>query len=555
MPAYTLPKPVKPKKMKPKQVLLAASGDLRESANRVCWAAQAELEAALRKAVEACGYELVRIHTYDEKVGHGFIDSQKAGMRAFADVDPDAKLIVAEAVWQYSHHVLPGLISHRGPILTVANWSGQWPGLVGMLNLNGSLTAAGVKYSTLWGEDFDDPAFLKKLATWLKTGKVTHKLDHVTPLGKVKIPPAERKLGEALAAQLQREKAILGVFDEGCMGMYNAIIPDRLLNPTGVYKERLSQSALYYATTQIPDDEARAAYAWLRRAGMKFDFGTDEATELTERQVLTQCTMYIATLRIADEFGCDCVGIQYQQGLKDCLPASDLVEGMLNNTDRPPVRAAGDGRELYAGEPLPHFNEADECIGLDALLTYRVHKTMGQPVESTLHDIRWGDWDRSGTTKEYVWVFEISGSVPPAHLVDGWAGASGERQPPMYFRLGGSTIKGVSRPGEIVWSRIYIENNRLNMDVGRAGVIELPEAETQRRWEATTSQWPIMHAVTYGMSRDQLMAKHKANHIHVAYARDAAGADKALLAKAAMAQALGMQVNLCGTRKGGKGWR
>ena len=66
----------------------------------------------------------------------------------------------------------------------------------------------------------------------------------------------ERKLGEALAEQLQRDKAIMGVFDEGCMGMFNAIIPDELLNPTGVYKERLSQSALYYETTQVSDDEA-----------------------------------------------------------------------------------------------------------------------------------------------------------------------------------------------------------------------------------------------------------------------------------------------------------
>ena len=40
----------------------------------------------------------------------------------------------------------------------------------------------------------------------------------------------------------------MGVFDEGCMGMFNAIIPDSLLNPTGVFKERLSQSALYYAS-------------------------------------------------------------------------------------------------------------------------------------------------------------------------------------------------------------------------------------------------------------------------------------------------------------------
>jgi hypothetical protein len=36
----------------------------------------------------------------------------------------------------------------------------------------------------------------------------------------------------------------MGIFDEGCMGMYNAIIDDELLNPAGIFKERLSQSAL-----------------------------------------------------------------------------------------------------------------------------------------------------------------------------------------------------------------------------------------------------------------------------------------------------------------------
>src|SRR5690606_13578070 len=201
-------------------------------------------------------------------------------------------------------------------ICTVANWSGTWPGLVGMLNLNGSLTKAGVKYSTLWSEDFSDPGFLKKLKTWLDTGKVRHKLDHVVPFREVQVGGKERRLGEALAEQLQRNKAIMGVFDEGCMGMFNAIIPDHLLNPTGVYKERLSQSALAYTTSTISDDEARAVYQWYLDKGMTFNFGPNEETDLTERQVLLQCKMYIAAMRIADEFGCHTIGIQYQQGLK-----------------------------------------------------------------------------------------------------------------------------------------------------------------------------------------------------------------------------------------------
>jgi hypothetical protein len=74
----------------------------------------------------------------------------------------------------------------------------------------------------------------------------------------------------------------------------------------------------------------------------------------------------------------------------------------------------------------------------------------------------------------------------------------------------------------------------------------LPREETERRWRITTPQWPIMHAVTYGVSRDQMMAKHKANHVLVAYAPDQAGAKQALAAKAACFADLGLDVNYCG---------
>ena len=61
-----------------------------------------------------------------------------------------------------------------------------------------------------------------------------------------------RALGGELAQSLTERQAILGIFDEGCMGMYNAIIDDELLNPTGIYKERLSQSALYAGMRRSP---------------------------------------------------------------------------------------------------------------------------------------------------------------------------------------------------------------------------------------------------------------------------------------------------------------
>ena len=49
-----------------------------------------------------------------------------------------------------------------------------------------------------------------------------------------------------------------------------------------------------------------------------------------------------------------------------------------------------------------------------------------------------------------------------------------------------------------------------------------------------------------GVTRDQFMARHKANHVQVAYAPSGETADLALAAKAATFDALGVSVHLCG---------
>ena len=543
---YEVPSIDRAEKIGEKEVILVASGDLRLSANQNCWPAQKAMEEKLAAVFAGEGYTLRRGHPYDPEEGHGFIASQRQGMDIFKEIDPGAPLVVAEAVWQYSHHVLAGLRSHQGPILTVANWSGEWPGLVGLLNLNGSLAKAGVPYSTIWSKGFEDDFFRRGIRQWLAEGQIDHDTGHCRPLDPAALPAGEAELGRRLAEHLRWNKAILGVFDEGCMGMYNAIIDDELLNPAGVYKERLSQSALVAAMREVGDEKAQAAHAWLDDRGVTFVTGSDEATELTDAQILEQLKMYIAAMRIAYDFGCDAIGIQYQQGLKDMVPASDLAEGLLNNVERPPVYHAETGEELYPGQPLPHFNEVDEGAGLDALVTNRVWTAAGLDPATTLHDLRWGEHYRGDGVDDFVWVFEISGAAPASHFIDGYAGARSERQPPMYFRLGGGTLKGISKPGEIVWSRVYVLDDALHCDIGRGTVVELPLAETERRWQATTPQWPIMHAVLHGVTRDQMMARHKSNHLNVAYAPDAATADRVLAAKAAMFDTMGLHVHLCG---------
>lgn len=537
---YILPTPLERPAAAARTVYTVASGDLRPAANSICWPAQQRLEEDLTAAVERLGWKVERGHPVDPEKGHGFVDSQRAGIEVFRHIPLDVPLVVVEGVWQYSHHVLAGLRDHTGPVLLVANWDGEFPGLVGLLNLTASLTKAGVAHSVLWSEHFTDDWALGKLQEWLDTGAVQHDLSHVHDPGD--LPACEEvELGEALARQLREEKAIIGVFDEGCMGMYNAIIDDELLNPLGIYKERLSQSALVAEMGRVTDDEAQSVRRWLDDAGLDFRTGTDEVTELTDAQVTSQLRMYVAALRIADDFGLDAVGIQYQQGLKDVVPASDLAEGLLNDMSRPPVRSRDGARELYPGAPLPHFNEVDEGVAVDAVVTNRVWTAMGLDPATTLHDIRWGA-EHDG---RFVWVFEISGSVPASHN-GGYDRSWSMRQPPMFFPLGGGTLSGVSRPGPVVWSRVFLMDGALHVDLGRATSVELPEEETARRLSATNPEWPIMHAVLHGVSRDQLMARHKANHLSVAYGADDVSADRALLAKAAVFRALGVQVHLVG---------
>jgi hypothetical protein len=247
------------------------------------------------------------------------------------------------------------------------------------------------------------------------------------------------------------------------------------------------------------------------------------------------------------------VGIQYQQGLKDLTVASDLAEGLLNNVDRPPVRSRN-GKLLYENAPLPHFNEVDEGVALDALVTNRVWTALGLAPETTLHDVRYGEIFKDAVGERFVWTLEISGAVPPAHFAAGYAEAVSERQPPMYFRLGGGTIKGISKPGHVVWSRVYVEPDGLKADLGIAQSIHLPQQETERRWQITTPQWPMMHTIFPGITRDQFMAQHCSNHIQVAYAPDEARAYQALAAKAAMFSHMGLEIFFCGDLDERKYW-
>ena len=101
MSAYAVPVLEAPTPAAKSEVILIANGDLRQSANQVCWAAQAEVERAVTAAFAAEGLKVRRAHPYRDDLKHGFIFSQRMGMDIFMGIDPEAPIVVVEAVWQY----------------------------------------------------------------------------------------------------------------------------------------------------------------------------------------------------------------------------------------------------------------------------------------------------------------------------------------------------------------------------------------------------------------------------------------------------------------------
>ena len=344
-----------------------------------------------------------------------------------------------------------------------------------MLNLNGSLTKAGVAYSSLWSGDFRTISSSAACAAGSRRNAVEHDTSHVRPLERVHAAAARGKDRAACWPRIcAATRPSWACSTKAAWACTTPSFPMSCCIPPASSRSGSASRRFMPRCSDVSDDEARAVRAWLDARGMQFRTGADPETELTDAQILEQCKMYIAAMRIADEFGCDAIGIQYQQGLKDLAPASDLAEGLLNNVDRPPVRDRANGRVLYENQALPHFNEVDECAGLDALVTNRIWTPLGlRPGNHAARRALWRDLpvtaprSSSGSSRSRA-------RCRRTHFIGGYAGAVSERQPPMYFRLGGGTLKGVSKPGEIVWSRIFVDSGALKADMGRAKVVELP---------------------------------------------------------------------------------
>jgi L-fucose isomerase-like protein len=408
--------------------------------------------------------------------------------------------------WFYGPHTTDGVVGKDNPLLLASNFSGEWPGLVGLLNTGACLESLNRPFSRAWTEEDDwttDEFFMEHLEDWCKNGQTYYGEEEIHSVGP--ISPEAKALSDQVAQEIRNRRILALMLGDTSMGMINGYFGPRLLNPIGFTEHKVDQAWIIDRGKSIDAKRIDDAYAFVVDKGITFHHGEEGWEDFTPESTKEQLRDYFAVLDMIDEFKADCLGWQYQLGMIPLRPPSDFCEGLFNSTCRPESN----------GDTIATATEADQGNLVPMELMKRLCKAKGLHQSVAFHDVRWGG-EHDG---RFLWVLLNSGSAGAYafnHDPDTLEGVHSYRQPAQYFPNPGGTFTGESLPGDITWSRAYIRDNELWMDIGTGEVVKLPEEKRDAWWEGTTREWPFM-AADLGMSRDTLMAHYMSNHIAVSY--------------------------------------
>jgi L-fucose isomerase-like protein len=478
------------------RIALFWPGDGREAPNEMALPSITEATRQMKTALRKLGKEPYLVE--------GFLTKPHHAIERLGPIDDPMIGICVH--WFYGPHTTEGVVGKDNPLLLASNFSGQWPGLVGLLNTGACLESLGREFSRVWTDAPDwttDDSFMTRLEEWCANGRISYSEDEIAYEAPVSAAAAE--LAGMVAQGFKDRRALILMLGDTSMGMINGYFGPRLLSRHGFSEHKIDQAWIIDRGRGIDDARLDNALAFVKDKGVTFHWGEQGAEDFTEDATREQLRDYLVVLDLVKEYKADCLGWQYQLGLLPLRPPSDFSEGLFNSTCRP----ESDGDTVVCA------TEADQGNAVPMEMMKRLLQARGLHQAVMFHDVRWGG-EHEG---RFVWVLLNSGSCgayPFNFDPDTLAGVHSYRQPALYFPVPGGTFAGESLPGEITWSRSYIKNDVLWMDIGRGEVIEMPPEKRDVWWEGTTRQWPFM-AADLGISRDTLMAHYMSNHIAVAY--------------------------------------
>ena len=479
-----------------KQVFMFWPGDGRKAPNDLARSSIEEATLQLERALRKLGREPHLIE--------GFISKPHESIEKLGPIDDP--LIGVCVHWFYAPHTTEGVVGKQNPLLLASNFSGQWPGLVGLLNTGASLESLDRGFSRIWTDSKDwtcDKPFMNRLAEWCETGKITYSEKDLRY--QVSISDAARKMAHDIADQIRKRRILLLMLGDTSMGMINGYFGPRMLHRHGFGEHKIDQAWILDRGSRIDPKRIKDAFEFVSDRGVTFHWQENGCADFDQKATGEQLRDYLTVLDLVNEYKADCLGWQYQLGLIPLRPPSDFSEGLFNSVCRPESN----------GDTVVCSTEADQGNVVPMELMKRLLKKKGLHQAVFFHDVRWGgEWDG-----RFIWVLLNSGSSGAYafnHDAESLRGVHSYRQPAAYFPTPGGTFTGESLPGKVTWARSYIRHGVLWMDIGRGEVVKLPPAVRDEWWNGTTRQWPFM-AADLGMSRETLMAHYMSNHIAVAY--------------------------------------
>jgi L-fucose isomerase-like protein len=408
--------------------------------------------------------------------------------------------------WFYGPHTTEGVVGKDNPLLLASNFSGQWPGLVGLLNTGACLESLGRPFSRAWTEAQDwttDERFMANLEEWCETGAIAYDEEPLSYDAPVSAEAAA--LAAKVAKELEDRRALILMLGDTSMGMINGYFGPRLLNQHGFAEHKIDQGWLLSLGKEIDDRRIDDAFAFVKDKGVTFHWGEPGVEDFTADATREQLRDFLVVKDLMEEYKADCLGWQYQLGLIPLRPPSDFSEGLFNSVCRPESN----------GDTIVCSTEADQGNAVPMEMMKRLLKAKGLHQAVMFHDVRWGA-EHDG---RFLWVLLNSGSCGAYafnHDPDTLKGVHSYRQPAGYFPIPGGTFAGESLPGEMTWARCYIKGDALWMDIGKGEVVTLPPEIRDAWWEGTTREWPFM-AADMRIGRDTVMAHYLSNHVAVAY--------------------------------------
>jgi L-fucose isomerase-like protein len=504
-----------------RRIALFWPGDARAKPNELALPNVEEATVQIERSLAKLGKKTYRVP--------GFLAKPHEAIEKLGPIVDDPMIGVC-VHWLYGPHTTDGVVGKDNPLLLASNFSGQWPGLVGLLNTGACLESVDRRFSRIWTDSPDftrDEAFLARLEEWCETGRIAYPEEGVAYSAAV--TKDERARATRVAQGFRARRALLLMLGDTSMGMINGYFGPRLLNRHAFTEHKIDQAWIIDRGRRIDQKRIDDAFRFVVDRGATFHHGEADAADFTEESTREQLRDYLVVLDLMSEYKADCLGWQYQLGLIPLRPPSDFAEGLMNSVCRPESN----------GDTIACATEADQGNAVPMEMMKRLLKDKGLHQAVMFHDVRWGE-EHEG---RFLWVLLNSGSCGAYafnHDPETLRGVHSYRQPSLYFPTPGGTFAGESLPGKMTWARAYIKGGELWMDVGKGEVVKLPEATRDAWWNGTTRQWPFM-AADMGIGRDTLMAHYLSNHVAVAYG-DVFGE------MVALSQELGFKVRILGAK-------